>query len=106
MNDLYVTLPSSVRSSTHENTLADYVSELSQIVELVGDWEVAIVEIDFVKSWYNVRSSEHVGIQLGENKYIKNEKINPGRYTEDQLVSKLNQLLLAHSDERVMESIS
>ena len=109
MNDLYITLPSSVRSVVRENTLADYVSELPYTVELWGEWEVALVDINFTKSWYNIRKDQFVGIQLNDDqamRYIKEEPLSAGRYTEEQFITKLNSLLAAHAGERVMESLN
>lgn len=104
MNDLYITLPSSVRSVTHENTLADYIADLPYTVELDGDWEVGLVELSFTKSWYNIMTPQDVGLQLNElvtRRYMKPDKVMPGRYTEHQLIDRVNELLKAHTNETV-----
>ena len=37
-----------------DNTLAHYVTKLPQRIELDGQWEVGLVEIQYPHSWYNI----------------------------------------------------
>ena len=55
-NDFYITLPSNVPSKFHENKTSHFFTELPQPIELNKEnWEVALVEIDYPRSWYNVQ---------------------------------------------------
>lgn len=102
MDNFYVTLPSSVRSTYFTNTLADYVTHLPRAIELDGAWEVALVELSFTKSWYNVNTPQEVGIRInvpGSRSYIKDLRILPGRYSIADLILNVNTMLAAHSNE-------
>ena len=41
-----------------DNTLNHYVTALSNQIELDGDWEVALSEILFQHTWYNIQKDE------------------------------------------------
>ena len=41
-----------------DNTLDHYVIALSNRIELEGDWEVALSEILFQRTWYNIQEDE------------------------------------------------
>ena len=41
-----------------DNTLNHYVTTLSNRIELDGDWEVALSEILFQRTWYNIQEDE------------------------------------------------
>ena len=48
MNDFYVTLPSNVSSQVFKNNVqSDYTTLLSSPIELVGQYVVALAEIDY-----------------------------------------------------------
>lgn len=55
----YLTLPSNVRSlhTSSDNTVANYITPLSQNLSLKGNWEVAITEIYYTKSWLTIEES-------------------------------------------------
>ena len=102
MDNFYITLPSSVRSSYYKNTLADYVTHLPRAIELDGQWEVALVELSFTRSWYNINKPQEVGIRIdvpGSRHYIKDLRILPGRYSVTDLIFNINTLLAAHANE-------
>ena len=42
-----------------DNTLAHYQTKLPQTMELDGQWEVGLVEIQYPHSWYNVPKDCH-----------------------------------------------
>ena len=55
MNNFYLTLPSNSSMELYpDNTLAHYVTKLPQRIELDGQWEVGLVEIQYPHSWYNI----------------------------------------------------
>ena len=41
-----------------DNTLNHYVTALSNGIELDGDWEVALSEILFQRTWYNIQEDK------------------------------------------------
>lgn len=52
MSDFYLTLPSNVYGAN--NITSNYQTELPQTLDLPGQWEVALTEILYPYSWYNV----------------------------------------------------
>ncbi|KAI8480635.1 hypothetical protein Bbelb_416470 [Branchiostoma belcheri] len=56
----YVTLPSDGSMDVYpDNTLSTYRTKLSHPIELKGDWEVSLSEIQYPHSWMNVREGEN-----------------------------------------------
>ena len=52
----YLTLPSNSSMGYHpDNSLNHYITQLPRAVELNGEWEVGLAEIQYPHSWYNVR---------------------------------------------------
>ncbi len=57
----YLTLPSNSSMDYYpDNTLTTYTTKLSQPLELEGEWEVGLAEIQYPRSWYNVLKGEEV----------------------------------------------
>ena len=57
MTSFSIVLPSNSSMESHpKNTLSNYTTVLSKGLELDGDWEVALTEIQFPRTWYNVTS--------------------------------------------------
>jgi hypothetical protein len=55
MTHFYVTFPSNSSSKFYPgNTLSNFTTRLHSSISLSGDWEVALAEIIFPKSWMNV----------------------------------------------------
>lgn len=55
MDAFYVTLPSNSSMQYYpDNTLAAFTTMLPNMVELLGDWEVGLVEIQYPYNWNNV----------------------------------------------------
>ncbi len=58
MDNFYITLPSnSSMDSYPSNTVSHYTTKLPQRLNLEGDWEVALVEIQIPQTWNNVDAS-------------------------------------------------
>ena len=95
MNSFYVTLPSGVKSVYHDNVLSDYVTHLPRTVELDGKWEVALVEFHFTKSWFNVHKDMWLGVVGAKSMEFDytDESLPSGKYTIDQLLKKINDIL-------------
>ena len=57
MSNFYLTLPSNSSMSYYEdNTLASFTTRLPNTIDLEGDWEVGLVEIQYPHNWFNVPS--------------------------------------------------
>ena len=68
MSHFYVTLPSdSSMSSYPDNTVAQYVTKLSRAIKLDGDYEVALTELIYPRSFHNIIAEEEVYIHVTEN---------------------------------------
>ncbi|CAH1240716.1 Hypp6072 [Branchiostoma lanceolatum] len=69
-NSFYVTLPSDSSMDVFpDNTVTNYRTKLAHPVELDGEWEVGLVEIQYPHSWMNVREGENTLLY-----YIEDEK--------------------------------
>ena len=59
MSDFYLTLPSNSSMDYYKaNTLANFTTRLPNTIDLTGDWEVGLVEIQYPHNWYNVLAEE------------------------------------------------
>ena len=57
--DFYMTLPSNASMKMHpDNTLTHYVTELPHCVDLVGEWECGLTEMQYSHTWYNVTEDD------------------------------------------------
>ena len=57
--DFYMTLPSNASMKTHlDNTLSHYVTELPHRVDLIGEWECGLTEMQYSHTWYNVTEND------------------------------------------------
>ena len=55
VNQFYLTLPSNSSMDVFaNNTTAKFVTKLPDVLELDGEWEVALSEIHYPHAWYNV----------------------------------------------------
>ena len=83
MKDFYLYLPSNTRYKG--NTPAQFIVLLAQPYELVGEWEVGLMEIQYQRTWYNVPPEQFVHIGS------KTIPIPEGMYnTMDDLLKILN----------------
>lgn len=55
--DFYLTLPSNTGKNKHASS---FRITLPKRIQLTGEWEVAITEIIYPHSWYNVRAPENI----------------------------------------------
>ncbi|KAI8479492.1 hypothetical protein Bbelb_427530 [Branchiostoma belcheri] len=73
-NSFYVTLPSDGSMDIFpENTVTNYRTKLAHPIELSGEWEVGLVEIQYPHSWLNVREGENTLLY-----YVVDEKVRGG----------------------------
>ena len=54
-SEFYVTLPSnSSMQYFPDNKTSNFVTKLSRTLQLDGEWEVGLAEIDYPHTWYNI----------------------------------------------------
>ena len=59
MTDLYVILPSDASMDVFPyNTVTSYHARLARALNLEGDWEVALPEINYPTTWINIAPEE------------------------------------------------
>ena len=55
MSDFYLTLPSnSSMDYFPDNTMTRYTTKLPKRIQLEGDWEVGLAEIQYTRLWFNI----------------------------------------------------
>ena len=89
-SEFYVTLPS--KSSMQyfpDNKTSNFVTKLSRALQLDGEWEVGLAEIDYLHAWYNIREGKNsVEIYAPENFFLVFKtveySIQPGYYEKVQ----------------------
>ena len=83
--DFYMTLPSNASMKLHpDNTLAHCITDLPQHLDLTGEWECGLAEIQYPHTWYNV-TEEDVWFFLSENDTtgrIPSTKLSSGYYND------------------------
>ena len=53
--DFYLTLPSNASMKMYPDiTLAHYITDLPRRVDLTGEWECGLAEIQYPHTWYNI----------------------------------------------------
>ena len=76
-----VTLPSN--SSTQyfpDNKTSNFVTKLSRTLQLDGEWEVGLAEIDYPHTWYNIREGKNSVEIYVPDKWAQEGSIQPGYY--------------------------
>ena len=83
--DFYMTLPSNASMKVYpDNTLAHYITDLPQRIDLTGEWECGLATIQYPHTWYNV-TEEDVWFFLNENdapSRIPSTKLSSGYYND------------------------
>ena len=59
-SSFYMTLPSNVRNTHFNNTVANFKTDLAQKLFLSDEWEVGLAGISYTNSWYNLISEQTV----------------------------------------------
>ena len=89
-SEFYVTLPSnSSMEYFPDNKTSNFVTKLSRTLQLDGDWEVGLAEIDCRHTWYNIREGKNsVEIYAPDKLYLVFQtveySIQPGYYEKVQ----------------------
>lgn len=83
MESFYLFLPSNVKDITGKNTIGNYTTILPQEIKFydVG-WEVGLAEIQITKTWFNIRESQEISLQLEDDEQIYQMKLPPGCYAD------------------------
>lgn len=66
MDEFYVTLPSNVKG-VKENTIGNFTTYLPSELVLDYDWKVAVTEIFYTNSWFNLKKNNFVAINERNN---------------------------------------
>ena len=90
--EFYVTLPSNVNSHP-DNRIHSYITTLPTTLSLDSTWRVALSEIHYTNSWYNLkRTNSATLIDMQGNKVGPSMTIPPGRYTSiEALIREISQ---------------
>ena len=108
--DFYLTLPSNASIKTYpDNTLAHYITDLPQRIDLSGEWECGLAEIQYPHTWYNIGVkdtwmflSEMIPMSL-----TPSAKISAGYYnTPMTLMNHVNKGLDSMSTDKVRAKMS
>jgi len=98
----YLTLPSNASMDLYpENTLTRYVTSLTQIISMSGQWECGLVEIQYPHSWYNVRSDKTMFAIVTDSGYKIGVTIEVGYYDRpERTIAAINRTLKEASTKR------
>ena len=59
-SEFYVTLPSnSSIEYFNDKKISNFVTKLPKTIQLDGEWEVGIAEIDYPDTWYNISEGKN-----------------------------------------------
>ena len=59
-DQFYLTLPSNSSLKNYpSNTLSEYTTQLPRRIQIDGEWEVALAEIQYPRTWNNVKNREN-----------------------------------------------
>jgi hypothetical protein len=97
MSDFYMTLPSNASvSSFRDNSPSEYKINLSEPIDLRGEWEVGLVEVNYPKSWNCIPRNEFIKV---DGKRIK---IDEGQYSSfEELFLYLNEQIKESTSKKV-----
>ena len=93
----YLWLPSNSSSEVFpQNTLAEYQVRLPNWIQLSGDWEVALTEIQCKKNWHNIRGNFSYNVfyvrSPRKKSLIDRITIPPGHYhTLQEVIHQMNE---------------
>ena len=80
-SEFYVTLPSnSSMQYFPDNKTSNFVTKRSRTLQLDGEWEVGLAEIDYPHTWYNIREGKNSVEMYVPDKWAQEVNIQPGYY--------------------------
>ena len=77
------------------NSIGNFITKLPKRCNFSDEWEVALTEISYTKSWYNILEDQNVRlVDLDLNVIEIDEQIPAGNYeTVEELLEKINDIL-------------
>jgi hypothetical protein len=107
----YVILPSDSSASSYpNNTVARFVTKLPERIRLEGDYEIALAEIIYPHSWYNVDNTDGIywlAVSQKHNATFAKILFPSGYYESGSAVAAaLNRLLDSPSYDAMSRSIT
>lgn len=83
------------------NKIGNFVTRLNRRLNLSEDWEVALTDISYTKSWYNIMKNEKITLRDDFNREIELEDELPaGNYVNvEELVEKINNIINDYFEE-------
>ena len=108
--DFYLTLPSNASMKMYpDNTLAHYITDLHRSIDLTGEWECGLAEIQYPHTWYNIGVKD-TWMFLNETNPMglsPSAKISAGYYkTAMTLMNYINKGLDSMSTDKVRAKMS
>ena len=67
-----------------DNKTSNFVTKLSRTLQLDGEWEVDLAEIDYPHTWYNIREGKDSVEIYVPDKWFQEISIQPGYYVKVQ----------------------
>ena len=62
------------------NTLTEYTTHLAKEIDLQGEWEVGLAEIQYPPAWYNITDSDEHHFSFSSDDGWLNCRIDSGLY--------------------------
>ena len=108
-NHIVVHLSSNILPTSPQevgNSIGNWVTRLSQKLNLSDEWEVALTDISFKKSWYNILDDQRLYVLLLSGDLIRLEDQLPaGNYEIDDLISMINEIFKCSLDIKVVNNL-
>ena len=100
--NFYIHLPSNVVATSPlqvGNSIGNYVTRLNRRLNLSEEWEVALTDISYTKSWYNIMKDQRLTLVENLNKITELEEVLPaGNYeTIEVLLNAINRIFYSYS---------
>ena len=84
-SEFYVMLPSnSSMQYFPDKKTSNFLTKLPRTLQLDGEWEVGLAEIDYPHTWYNVREGKNSVEIYVADKWFQEIIIQPGYYEKAQ----------------------
>ena len=70
-----------------DNKTSNFVTKLPRTLQLDGEWEVGLAEIDYPHTWYNIREGKNSVTIYGSDQWVLEISVQPGYYEKVQDVT-------------------
>jgi len=93
-NNFYIHLSSNTKNkSDNTNTIGNFVTRLPRKINLADGWEVALTEVSYTKSWYNLFEDQKITLLCRKSESKRTKWLKAGNYDVEHLFHRLNHLL-------------